>query len=602
MKRTLRRTSLLIICRAPSHTARPLHSPPTSGVSPLVRQTLLLALLCLARASSAAPAQGRAPEQGTLLQGGALKGAVQLTAPDCPVVTDEYVVRLTNGQLCVEASLVTACFGTAACTPASVERLVGANGAAPRPLHLAQQAAQPAGSCTNGRSLWRGAYTGCVDNDGWLNSASRSLELARPLENGARAEVLRFGLGAPAPTPALDRSRRGARAPSGPDARRGLHLGAGLEGLLGFRSSVVVGGAASFLVDYSFGLVSLRGAARFIVDSAPREWISIGGALAVQVDLNLGRVFAFRGGVEVGALPSSATNAFMFAPMLGLALKLGPRSQTQLGLVVEFPLTGQALLVSFGVTYLFGDDAPPAATPVEPQEPGPSAPPPPRASSAQPAPLAPAPTRSPCEDALAGLDRTLKVHEKLAQWAAKYPETYTEVDRRFLEACARLPPADAQCLAQAGSGAQAQACPAFQVFDRVVAAFIDSKEPRAREQVTLEAAQSEPKTVLRAISTAVRAWHAEHGALPHAIAAAPAGDCCAQPRQQCAVTAENFAAWRELGVVTDDLRYHYEFVLTGTGFTARASGTPLCDGASETWEVRGALRNGKLTIGDPYLR
>lgn len=150
------------------------------------------------------------------------------------------------------------------------------------------------------------------------------------------------------------------------DPRRGFRAGAGLTGLAGMdtrSTAFVAGGSLDFHFDWSFGLIGLRASPRLFLESANDRWIAFGGAVDTQLHVNLGKIFALRAGVELGAFPTEGSGIFFFAPTFGVVFKFGTRSQFQLGLGVEAPVTGQPMVGALSLAYLFGADPPPRVDP-----------------------------------------------------------------------------------------------------------------------------------------------------------------------------------------------------------------------------------------------
>lgn len=300
-------------------------------------------------------------------------------------LTDDVVVEVIGDDVCVTEAPVLVCTAGQRCLSLALDVNVATEDRKPRRVQLRSEQPVVAGYCNGGNSqLWRPVYRGCTKNDGWLNPNSTLLDIVP-----ASGTTVRFMFPKTAVVPPPATANTSAppvistptdtsappvvaaepqRAPPTrrerallPDRRKGFHPGFGATFLAGGLSAqFVLGGSLDAHFEYSFGILGLRASPHVLFEIAAERWLAIGGTLEAGAHLNLGRVFTLRAGVTGGVLPTSRSAIFYFAPTAGMAWKFGPASNVQLGLGIEFPLTGQPFVVALSLAYLFELGPPPA--------------------------------------------------------------------------------------------------------------------------------------------------------------------------------------------------------------------------------------------------
>lgn len=80
-----------------------------------------------------------------------------------------------------------------------------------------------------------------------------------------------------------------------------------------------------------------------------------------------------------------------------------------------------------------------------------------------------------------------------------------------------------------------------------------------------------------------------------------AGSCCKQPKGKCVPTPADWQhpSWQAVRFeIADPHYFSYELEPTADGFIARATGDLDCDGTFSTYEQRGTLKNGEVTLAE----
>lgn len=122
--------------------------------------------------------------------------------------------------------------------------------------------------------------------------------------------------------------------------------------------------------------------------------------------------------------------------------------------------------------------------------------------------------------------------------------------------------------------------------------------PAAIGRCRVEETLAEAPSLLRYLADQVRAYVAEHGALP-AITAGPTppvGTCCSNG-DTCPVDRDRWLdpSWRAIGFSIDGRhRYSYQIARDGDALILRAIGDLDCDGVLSTLELRLTLVDGRL--------
>lgn len=217
-----------------------------------------------------------------------------------------------------------------------------------------------------------------------------------------------------------------------------------------------------------------------------------------------------------------------------------------------------------------------------------------------------------CQAGFDAMDVALGIRKKgFVELDKKYPGAGEAITKKFLARCSALPDDAIDC-PSTKKGMELKSCaPAMDALQKSMTEHIEEKDPGAFDRFKLASMQSEAKANLKAISSGLKALHAEAAdpskfAFPASVGRTPALDCCAQPEMVCRADATTFAhaTWKAIGWVTDTrLRYGYELSSKGKGLAAtfliRASGDPQCKGKQDTWEVTGAIKDGVLVVTDP---